>query len=89
MSRNLKYDEGNGDRIFVEYIARIPSRCIEVRYTKSRKRIKLLSYAVYGDHCCYVSHATTEHMRKVNGIDLAPLLKLEQERNPDLPIHVL
>ncbi len=32
---------------------------------------------------------TTEHMRKVNGIDLAPLLKLEQERNPTLPIHVL
>ena len=50
MSRNLKYDEGNGDYAFVEFIERIPSNCIEVRYKrKRRKRIELVSYAVYGD----------------------------------------
>jgi hypothetical protein len=89
MSRNLgKHDEGTGDYVFVELITRIPSHCIEVCYKRRRKTMKLRSYAVYGDHR-YVSHAATEHNRKQYGIDLAPLLKLEHERNPDLPIHVL
>jgi hypothetical protein len=47
-----------------------------------------MSYAVYGDHC-YVSHATTKHNRKQYGIDLAPLLKLEQERTPICQFTVL
>ena len=69
MSRNLgKHDEGTGDYVFVELITRIPSHCIEVCYKRTRKTMKLMSYAVYGDHC-YVSHATTEHNRKQYGID--------------------
>jgi hypothetical protein len=71
MSRNLgKHDEGTGDYVFVELVTCIPSHCIEVCYKRGRKTMKLMSYAVYGDHC-YVSHATTEHNRKQYGIDLA------------------
>ena len=79
----------HNDYVFVEYTQRIPSNRIEVRYSKGWRRIKLLSYAVNGDYGCCVSHATTEHMRKVDQIDLWPLLKLEQERQPELPIHVI
>ena len=91
MSRNLgKQDEGNGDYAFVEFIERIPSNCIEVRYKRKRRTIELVSYAAYGaGNVCYVSHETTERMRKKYGNDLAPLLKLEQQRNPNRPIHVL
>jgi hypothetical protein len=75
--------------VHVEYIKRIPSNCIEVRYSKTRGRIKLLSYAVHGDNYCYVSHETTEHLRKVNEVDLARVLTLEQQRNPTFPIHIV
>ena len=80
-----------GSRVaFVEFIARIPSNCIEVRYKRRRKTMELVSYAVYGTgSVCYVSHDTTECMRKKYGTDLAPLLKLEQQRNPNRPIHIL
>ena len=63
--------------------------CIEVRYVRKGRRMLLKSYAVYGDHACFVSHQTTEHNRKAHDLDLEPLLKIEQSRHPEFPIHVL
>ena len=89
--RNLsKHSDGRGDYAFVKFIACIPSDCIEVRYKRRRKTMELVSYAVYGaGSICYVNHDTTKRMRTKYGADLAPLLKLEQQANPNRPIHVL
>ena len=55
-----------------------------------RKTLESVSYAVYGaGSICYVNHDTTKRMRTKDGTDLAPLLKLEQQANPNRPIHVL
>jgi hypothetical protein len=82
---NFKHSEDKGNCTFVQFIQGIPCNCIEVRYS----RRKLISYAVYGDHCCYISHGTTNNLRKRHGRDLAPLLAIEQEGNPSFPIHIL
>jgi hypothetical protein len=50
--------------------------------------MELVSYAVYVQQICHVSHQTTQTLSK-SGRNLSPLLAVEQERNPDLPIHIL
>jgi hypothetical protein len=82
---NFKHSEDNGNYTFVQFIQGIPCNCIEVRYS----RRKLISYAVYGNHCCYISHGTTNSLRKRHGRDLGPMLAIEQKRNPEFPIHIL
>ena len=82
---NFKHSEDNGNYSFVQFIQGIPCNCIEVRYSGKR----LISYAVYGDHCCYISHGTTNSLRKRHGRDLGPMLAIEQKRNPEFPIHIL
>jgi hypothetical protein len=56
---------------------------IEVRYGNGQK-VCLLSYAVFNQGSCQVSHDTTAQLRR-DGNDLGALLKLEQERSK-LPI---
>ena len=50
--------------------------------------MELVSYAVYVQRICHVSHRTTQALSK-SGRNLSPLLAIEQEHNPDLPIHIL
>ena len=87
--RNLnKHSDERGDYAFVKVIACIPSNCIEVRYKRRRRMMELVSYAVYVKQICHVSHQTTQALGK-SGRNLSPLLAIEQEHNPDLPIHIL
>ena len=87
--RNIgKHCDDRGDYAFVECIKRIPSNCIEVRYKRRRRMMELVSYAVYVQQICHVSHQTTHTLSK-SGRNLSPLLAVEQEHNPDLPIHIL
>jgi hypothetical protein len=66
------------------------SNRIEVRYSKSRIQAGiLLSFAIYSDTGCEISHERTEHLRKLRKIELAPMLAALQERRSELPIHII
>lgn len=68
-----------------DWIMALPSTGIQVRYSNARKP-KLLSYAVYRNGNCEVSHETTENLRKNYGNDLGSLVAIAQKNNPNLPI---
>jgi hypothetical protein len=62
-----------------------PANRIEVRFSAGR-RLKLLSYAVYLNGNCTVSHATTRESRKA-GCNLQNMISIEQAWNPALRIQ--
>ena len=76
--------------IYVEYLDRQPSDCIEVRYSKRGKwGGKLLSFAVYeSSGCCAITHRNTTTVRK-QGVNLEYLLAVEQSNHPDYPTHIV
>lgn len=57
---------------------------IELRFGKGKK-LMLLSYAVYVNGACQVSHETTAANRKT-GMNIQRHLEIEKANNPSLPI---
>ncbi len=62
---------------------RKPKHGIELRFSRGRK-LKILSYAVWTNGNCSVSHDTTAATRR-GGADLARLVEIEKQ-NTKLPI---